>query len=133
MEKDVYNKIALISNQTNKNLIIQTRDLTNTFWTNLKNNNLEKIENQESLKKLKLPPYSTHIQISIPTEKSKKTLEIVKDYLDNNIKYYEIVEKTKTILHILIDKKEYSKSSIVYYLKSLPAYIKIEVDSRNLL
>jgi primosomal protein N' len=133
MEKEIYNKISLISNQTNKNLIIQTRDFTNSFWTDLKNNNLENIKNEESLKKLKLPPYSTHIQISIPTEKSKKTLEIIKSYLDNNVKYYDIIEKTKTILHILIDKKEYTDSSIIYYLKSLPSYIKIEVDSRNLL
>lgn len=133
MEKDIYSKIALISNQTNKNLIIQTRDFSNIFWKNLKDNNLEEIKNKESLKKLKLPPYSTHIQISIPTEKSKKTLEIIKSYLDNNIKYYEIVNKTKTILHLLLDKEEYRQSSLVYYLKSLPSYVKIEVDSRNLL
>lgn len=133
MEYEVYKKIALLSHQANKNLIIQTRDIDNPFWKNLKDNNIERIKNDNELKDLNLPPYSTHIQLSIPTEKSKKTRDIIKQYLDSHIKYYEVEEKIRTTLHILMDKKEYLKNPLIHYLKSLPQYIKIEVDSRNLL
>lgn len=136
MEYEIYKKIALISQQFNKNLIIQTRDIENPFWKHLKENKKNTsdiLKNTAELEKLNLPPYSVHIQISIPTEKSKKTLDIIKSYLDHNQKYFEIAEKAKSTLHILIDKKEYTKNSIIYYIKSLPAYIKVEVDSRNLL
>jgi hypothetical protein len=91
------------------------------------------LKNDTELEKLNLPPHFVHIQISIPTENSKKTLDIIKNYLNQSQKYFEIEEKTKTTLHILIDKKEYLKNPITYYIKSLPTYIKVEVDSRNLL
>lgn len=136
MEYEIYKKVALISNQFSKNLIIQTRDIQNPFWKYIKENKKDMVavlKNDTELEKLNLPPYSVHIQISIPTEKSKKTLEIIKNYLNQNQKYFEIEEKTKTTLHILIDKKEYLKNPITHYIKSLPAYIKVEVDSRNLL
>jgi primosomal protein N' len=133
MEYEVYKKIALLSQQTNKNLIIQTRDIENPFWKNLQENNIKKIKNDDNLKELNLPPYSTHVQVSIPTEKSRKLLETVKDYLKHYTNFFEVDDKIKTTLHILIDKKDYLKNPIIYYLKSLPQYIKIEVDSRNLL
>lgn len=136
MEYDIYKKISLISNQFSKNLIIQTRDMENNFWKNISENNkyiVNVLKNDKELEKLNLPPYSVHVQISIPTEKSKKTLEIIKNYLNHNHKYFETIEKTKTTLHILIDKNEYLKNPIIHYIKSLPAYIKVEVDSRNLL
>ncbi len=133
MEYEIYKKIALISSQTKKTLIIQTRNIENEFWKSLKENNIMKIKNDEELKKLGLPPYSTHIQISIPTEKSKKSLEIVKKYFNNYIPYFQVEEKTKTVLHILTDKKEYLRNPIIHYLKSLPQFMRIEVDSRNLL
>lgn len=136
MEYEIYKKIALISNQFSKNLIIQTRDVENTFWKHLKENKkdiVNVLKNDTELEKLKLPPHSVHIQISIPTEKNKKTLEIIKNYLNHSQKYFEVEEKTKTTLHILMDKKEYLKNPIIYYIKSLPLYIKVEVDSRNLL
>ncbi len=136
MEYDIYKKVALISNQFYKNLIIQTRDIDNIFWKNIKENKkdvVKVLKNDEELEELNLPPHSVHIQISIPTEKSKKTLEIVKNYLDHNQKYFETEEKIKTTIHILLDKNEYLKNPITQYIKSLPAYIKVEVDSRNLL
>ncbi len=133
MEYEIYKKISLISNQCSKNLIIQTRDIENLFWKNLEKDKKDKIKNIEKLEKLNLPPFVTHIQLSVPTEKSKKSLEIIKSYLSHQITFYEITEKTKTILHILIDKKEYLKNPIITYLKSLPAYMHVEVDSRNLL
>ncbi len=133
MEYEIYKKIALMSQQTNKNLIIQTRDIENPFWEYLKKNKIEKIKDENELEKLNLPPFSTHIQISIPTEKSKKTLETIKSYLNQQEPYFEIEDKIKTTLHILTDKKEYLRNPIIYYLKSLPQYIKVEVDSRNLL
>jgi primosomal protein N' len=133
MEYEVYKKISLLSHQTNKNLIVQTRDIENPFWKNLQENNTKKIKNEEELKELNLPPYSTHLQVSIPTEKSRKLLETVKEYLKHYTNFYEVDDKIKTTIHILIDKKDYLKNPIIYYLKSLPQYIKIEVDSRNLL
>ena len=133
MEYEIYKKIALISKLTNKNLIIQTRDMDNPFWKHIKENDIKKIKNDTELEKLNLPPYSTHVQISIPTEKSKKTRDIVKQYLDHQIKYFNIDEKLKTTIHIIFNKNEYLKNPIIHYLKSLPQYIKIEVDSRNLL
>ena len=133
MEYEIYKKIALISKLTNKNLIIQTRDIDNPFWKHIKENDIKKIKNDTELEKLNLPPYSTHVQISIPTEKSKKTRDIVKQYLDHQIKYFNIDEKLKTTIHIIFNKNEYLKNPIIHYLKSLPQYIKIEVDSRNLL
>ena len=133
MEYEVYKKIALLSNQTKKNLIVQTRDIENNFWKYLKENNIKAIKNEAELEKLNLPPLTTHIQISIPTEKNKKSLEIVKEYLSSYIPYFQVDEKLRTTLHILTDKKEYIRNPIIHYLKSLPHYMKIEVDSRNLL
>lgn len=136
IEYEIYKKIALISNQFYKNLIIQTRDEKNSFWKIIKENKkniVDILKNDTELEKLNLPPHSVHIQISIPTEKNNKTLEIIKNYLNHSQKYFEITEKTKTTLHILIDKKEYLKNPILHYIKSLPQYIKVEVDSRNLL
>ncbi len=133
MEYEIYKKIALLSQQTIKNLIIQTRDIKNTFWEELKQNEIVKIKNLDELKNFNLPPYFTHIQLSISTEKNRKVLENIQDYLKRYTDFYEIDEKLKTKIHILIDKKDYLKNPIIYYLKSLPKYINIEVDSRNLL
>jgi primosomal protein N' len=133
MEHQIYEKIALISNHVNKNLIIQTRDSNNPFWKYLKDDEVEKIKNDVELKKLSLPPYTTHIQILVKTEKSMHILKTIKAYLESHVPYFEVTEKLKTTLHILMDKKEFEQSSITHYLKSLPAYIQVEVDSRNLL
>ncbi len=133
MEYEIYKKIALISNITKKNLLIQTRNLDNPFWEYLKKNDIKKIKNEEELKELNLPPHTAHIQISIPTEKSRRSLEQIKSYLNDNVTYYEVNEKIKTTIHILMSKKEYSKNPIINYLSSLPYYMKVEVDSRNLL
>ncbi|MBC7766509.1 hypothetical protein H7Y21_00750 [Arenimonas sp.] len=133
MEYEIFKKIALISGQTKKNLIIQTRDRDNPFWNYLKENENKKIKDMIELEELNLPPFSTHIQISIPTEKNRETLEIIKKYLNQQEPYFEVEEKLKTTIHILTDKKEYSRNPMIYFLKSLPHYIKVEVDSRNLL
>lgn len=133
MEHEIYKKIALISHITKKNLIIQTRDLENPLWEYLKKDKIDKIKNENETEKLGLPPFTTHIQISIPTEKSRKTLETIKNYISQQEPYFEVEEKLKTTIHILTNKKEYLKNPIIYYLKSLPQYIKVEVDSRNLL
>jgi len=135
MEKTIYNKISLISNQVKNNLLIQTRNSENPFWNNLKENDIDKIKNKDELKELNLPPNTTHIQISIPTQgaRNKKDLESIKTTLNHYTKYFEDIKKIKTTIHILISKKDYLKNPIIYYLKSLPQYIKTEVDSRNLL
>lgn len=133
MEKTIYNKIKLIGTQTKNNLIIQTRDIENKFWKYLQENNLIEIENNKDLKDLNLPPNTVHIQINIKTEKSKRDLNLIKEFLDRNINYFEDIKKTKTTIHILIDKKDYLKNPILLYIKSLPQYIKVEVDSRNLI
>ncbi len=133
MEKEIYSKVSLLSTVTKKNLIIQTRDIENPFWKNLKENKVENIQDEAGLKKLNLPPFSTHIQIQIPTEKSKKVLETIKGFLDRQEPYFQVDEKIRTTLHILTDTKEYSRNPIVQYIKSLPQYVKVEVDSRNLL
>ena len=87
----------------------------------------------KELKELNLPPNTVHIQIRIPTEKDKNTLNAIKNYLDKNVKYFEVKNKIQNTIHIILDKEKYNKNSIIFYLKSLPKYIKIEVDSRNLL
>jgi primosomal protein N' len=133
MEYEMYKKIALISHITKTNLIIQTRDIENPFWKHLEKNDIDAIKNTKELETLNLPPFATHIQISIPTEKSKKTLETVKGHLERQEQFFEITDKLKTTLHILADKKEYLRNPLIYYLKSLPHYIQVEVDSRNLL
>ena len=127
MEKTIYQKIALIADRTKKNLLIQTRDINNTFWK------LKNPENLDELKELKLPPFTTHIQIHVKTEKSKRDLNLIRDFLKKYTELYEDEHKIHTTLHILIDKEKFLKSPINYYLKSLPAYIKVEVDSRNLI
>ena len=133
MEQEIYQKIALLSHRTKKNLLIQTRRAENPFWKHLQNNDLDAIENKIELKALNLPPYTTHIQIAVPTIKNDSNLQTVKKYLDRHVQYFETKEKLKTTIHILMDATEYTKSPIIFYLKSLPAYMNIEVDSRNLL
>ncbi len=133
MEKNIYDKISLLSKSVKNDLIIQTRDIQNAFWENLQANNLTKIENKADLKKYNLPPYTTHIQISIKHTKTNRDLNLIKDFLKKYINFYEDTQKNKTTIHILIEKSEYLKHPINYYLKSLPIYIKVEVDSRNLI
>lgn len=135
MEKYIYDKIALISNQLNNNLLIQTRNIENPFWNYLEKNNIKKIENLEELEYYELPPKTVHIQISISTQsnRNKKDLEQIENILKNYTKYYKDIKKINTTIHILMNKKEFLKSPIINYLKSLPTYIKTEVDSRNLI
>lgn len=115
-------------------VLIQTRNSTHDIWKSLKEGSWKNMQDRlkEESFELQLPPYTTHIQIRIPTSKQKEILR-VQEYIQEYAKrVYVHLSPAFSVLHVYVERKAWPNIQMLSYLKSLPAYIQIEVDSPGL-
>lgn len=123
--------VEAMRSKTTDTLVIQTRHPENIVWKCLTQKSWVelKLQMKQDAKTLCLPPFSSHVQIHIPHtyNSSVKDTQIITSY----IQMYTKVDKMDQTLHIY--SKEWPIDPLYKYLKSLPKYVRVEVDSPSLL
>jgi len=120
--------------RTKESLLIQTRKIDNIFFKSLLSHSWHMLENDLRSKNFD----SGHIQILINKDEYRynNLKESLKDFLKKYISdslYYTETYNSFTF-HILFDSNDtLTLDKLNYYIKSLPKYVKVEVNLRNIL
>jgi primosomal protein N' len=122
-------------------LVIQTRTPEHLIWKCLEQKTWNPLreEIQAVSKELHMPPYTTHIQIYMSRQykKSDVDIEAITQYLTGYTELHpiHIQDETRHVIHIYLPNWLQSNisESLHRYLKSLPSYVRIEVDSPTLM
>lgn len=130
-ELETIRVIETLREKTTDTLVIQTRHAEHALWKCLQKKNWSELITQitNDTKILNLPPFASHIQIHI----SSKYVSGIKDMVTIRtfLQKYISVDTLDQTLHIY--SKDWPIDPLYKYLKSLPAYIRVEVDSPSLM
>ncbi len=136
-ELDAARVINRLVERTTKSVVIQTRNPLHVIWGCIAKKNWLPLYTQvrQDSKALNLPPWSVHIQLSIPLiyEKRKEESMRVYEYIKQFGTVRTHTEHDKITHHLFLDTTTYPDEYLLSYLKTLPQYIRIEVDSPQLL
>jgi primosomal protein N' len=127
--------IEAMREKTNNTLLIQTRDPSHMIWQGVREQSWKnmRLEIIRDAKDLMLPPYATYIQIHISKNSYsyKKHMETMCAYIQEHIGKGTLLDITEDTIHIRT--QEWPIDPLYAYIKSLPAYIRVEVDSPTLM
>ncbi len=133
--------IEQVQEKTTDTLVIQTRTPAHILWQCIQEKSWLTLTTrvQKDTEELALPPYTTHIQLYISSvhKKAEEDIQAVKDYIYSHahIVAAHAQDEIRHVLHFFIPRTihPYIQKGIYTYLKSLPKYIRIEVDSPTLM
>ncbi|MES2985674.1 MAG: hypothetical protein V4686_00935 [Patescibacteria group bacterium] len=125
-ELEAIRVIEAMREKTLHTLVIQTRHIEHVVWKSVQEKTWSTLLMQirNDTKTLGLPPFKTHVQIQISNKKDYAT---VRTFLQK----YMHVDATDNTLHI--HTSDWPLDPLYRYLKSVPEYIHIEVDSPSLM
>lgn len=140
-ELEAARTIEHMREKTTDTLVIQTRTPEHIVWACLKEKTWNDLTSkvQKDTQELSLPPYTTHIQCYISTsyKKAHEDMKTIQDYIQShaNIKAIHVQDTMRHVLHIFIPENTHNntRKGLYKYLKSLPSYVRIEVDSPTLM
>jgi primosomal protein N' len=133
--------IEALREKTTDTLVIQTRTPKHIVWSYLQNKTWRELTNQvqKDTQELKLPPYTTHIQLYIAkkTYTAEHDTKAIQDYIRRypNLITHHMEDTMRHVIHLYIDAwlELPEHQSLHRYIKSLPKHVHVEVDSPTLM
>lgn len=140
-ELEAIRVIESLREKTTSTCVIQTRTPDHIIWKCLAEKSWKSLMTQIQIdtQELKLPPYTTHIQLYISQAYKKADQDVVAilDYLTGYADTHPIhvQDEVRHVIHLYIKDwtAQEAHISLHRYLKSLPKHVRIEVDSPSLL
>ena len=139
----ILNILLKAKSKCHKNFLVQSKNIKNSIFRNLRDGNLTDFYRDEFVdrKKYNFPPFSLIIKISLSSrdfQKSENELEEIKNNLNlEDLEIYESITKRKagikTAVGLLrLNRDKWPDKDLAERLKTLPAKFKIEIDAESL-